>query len=272
MTGFSVDSALCGFWPPVCMLCGVGLKSFPDAVASGFASDQGSRLQGLCGNCAADMPWLNGCRGCGLPVVTAAKAHGPAESNGVFNVLQPASPRPLCAECSVKPLLSDCVAACAYQYPASSLVQALKFNGRRAAAAVLGSLLGAAVLRGQHEPPDWIVPVPLSAWRLFRRGFNQSAEIAACLPASLRDRVNAELCRRVRSTPMQSGLPLKDRAANVRCVFGLTRLGVKHIPGKRVAVVDDVMTSGATMSELSKVLYRAGAAHVQAWVVTRTLS
>jgi predicted amidophosphoribosyltransferase len=111
-----------------------------------------------------------------------------------------------------------------------------------------------------------VVPVPLASRRLRTRGFNQAAELArhAAAPAGLR--LELQLCMRGRDTAAQMDLPFKERSRNVRGAFGCSRA----IPGATVAVVDDVMTTGATLDELAGSLKRAGASRVVNWVLART--
>jgi ComF family protein len=171
----------------------------------------------------------------------------------------------LCGRCLAQPPHFDAtVAALAYEFPADALVQALKFRGELALAAVLGSLL---LEKLDEEPIDCILPVPLSAARLRSRGYNQAAEIARRL-AHRRPGPGLELslCERTRDGPPQMELPFAERQRNVRGAFRCARA----IPGARVAVVDDVMTTGATLDELARTLKAAGAARVVNWVVART--
>jgi ComF family protein len=110
---------------------------------------------------------------------------------------------------------------------------------------------------------DCVIPVPLSAARLRTRGYNHAAEIARHLrPAKL----DLALCVRTRDTPPQMDLPYDERRRNVRGAFRCTRA----LAGESVAVVDDVMTTGATLDEIASVLKTAGAARVVNWVVART--
>ncbi|WAC74907.1 hypothetical protein OU995_09505 [Roseateles sp. SL47] len=111
-----------------------------------------------------------------------------------------------------------------------------------------------------------MLPIPLSAARLKERGFNQSLEIARHLPGQRQYRLCAQTLIRLRHTLRQSDLPLAERRANLRQAFGV----VRPVQGLHVALVDDVMTSGATLFEAAATLQRAGAASVQAWVVART--
>jgi ComF family protein len=153
------------------------------------------------------------------------------------------------------------MAALAYAFPADTLVHAFKFRGELALAPYLAAMLAA---RLSGERVDLVVPVPLSAQRLRARGYNQAAEIARRLEVAAP--VELFLCERARDTAAQSELPWAERRRNVRGAFRCTR----PIHGAAVAVVDDVMTTGATLDEIASVLKKAGAARVVNWVVART--
>jgi ComF family protein len=181
--------------------------------------------------------------------------------------------RPLCPRCALEspggaicgrclsqsPAYDATQAALAYDFPADTLVHALKFRGALALAPLLAGLLADKV-RG--ESVDHVVPVPLSAERLRRRGYNQAVEIARHL-----GKVDVDLCERTRDAPPQIELPYAERQRNVRGAFRCTRALI----GAKVAVVDDVMTSGATLDEMARTLKAAGAMRVVNWVVARTL-
>ncbi|MBI2959827.1 MAG: ComF family protein [Betaproteobacteria bacterium] len=155
-------------------------------------------------------------------------------------------------------------AAWRYEFPADRLVHALKFRARLALAAFFGSVLAARFPPGAA---DLVVPMPLHRLRLAERGFNQAAEIARHMARATRTPFAPALAVRLRPTLPQSDLPHAERAGNVRGAFRCHA----DLRGRRVAVVDDVMTSGATLAELARALKRAGAARVENWVVTRTL-
>lgn len=151
-----------------------------------------------------------------------------------------------------------------YVEPWDGLIRRFKFRARPELAGVLAGLLRDAL---RDEPaPDLVVPAPLSDARLRERGFNQSWEIARRLgrPAE------ARLLLRIRDTPHQVDLPLDRRAANVRGAFALEPLRRGEIEGRRVALVDDVLTTGATAAEMSRTLLAAGAQAVHLWVLART--
>ena len=195
----------------------------------------------LCAACAAELPRLPaGCPRCALPSAQGA----------------------LCGRCLSEPPHYDAtVAAFAYDFPADALVHALKFRGEVALGRFLGRLLAERALQ---DEVDHVVPVPLAPGRLRERGYNQAVEIARhILPSRLR----LDLCARSRDTPPQMDLPWAERRRNVRGAFACARA----LAGTAVAVVDDVMTTGATLDEVARTLKRAGAARVTNWVVARTL-
>lgn len=195
----------------------------------------------LCAACDADLPRLSEtrCPRCALD-----------------------SPRgELCGRClSDAPHYDATVAALAYEFPADALVHALKFRGELALASFLGREIARRISAVEI---DSVVPVPLSAARLRTRGYNHAAEIARHL---LPGKLDLALCERTRDTPPQMDLPFAERRRNVRGAFRCTRA----LMGASIAVVDDVMTTGATLNELARTLKDAGAARVVNLVVART--
>jgi ComF family protein len=171
----------------------------------------------------------------------------------------------LCGRCLSQPPAYDAThAALAYEFPADVLVQGLKFRGELALAPVLGAILAACLPRG--APPDLVLPVPLAGARLRERGFNQALEIARHVVRAAGGRLAPRLAERTRDTAAQLDLPVAERARNVRGAFRCP----ETLEGASVAVVDDVMTTGATLDELAATLKGAGAARVVNWVVART--
>jgi len=169
----------------------------------------------------------------------------------------------LCGRCLAQtPSYDLTIAALAYAFPADTLVHAFKFRGELALAPLLAELLARRI--PASERIDMVVPVPLAAERLRGRGYNQAAEVARLL--ALRAPLELFLCERSRDTAAQSDLPWAERRRNVRGAFVCKRA----IPGRSVAVVDDVMTTGATLDELARVLKQAGAIRVVNLVVART--
>jgi ComF family protein len=201
---------------------------------------RGAARELLCSACDADLPRLTRalCPRCAL------------ESPGGA----------ICGRCLSHPPAYDAThAALAYEFPADALIQALKFRGELALAPLLGALL--AERTGARV--DCVVPVPLSPERLRRRGYNQAVEIARHVR---RGAVEVALCERTRDAPPQMELPFDQRQRNVRGAFRCTRALI----GAAVAVVDDVMTTGATLEEIARTLKAAGALRVENWVVART--
>jgi ComF family protein len=204
---------------------------------------RGAARELLCAACRAELPLLGRelCPRCALPSPGGA----------------------LCGRCLAEPPAYDAtVAALAYDFPADALVHALKFRGELALAPLLAELLRARIPAA--DPVDRVVPVPLSAARLRSRGYNQAVEIARNFAPP---KLELELCVRTRDGAPQMELPWAERQKNVRGAFDCRRA----LLGAKVAVVDDVMTTGATLDEIARTLKRAGAERVVNWVVARTL-
>jgi ComF family protein len=120
------------------------------------------------------------------------------------------------------------------------------------------------------EAPTLLLPVPLGAERQRERGYNQAWELARRLAKQLGVATDPTLLLRIRETPHQLALPPDRRAANVKGAFAVEPRRLAAVRGCSVAVVDDVMTTGATAAEIARVLANAGAAAVDVWVVART--
>ena len=177
----------------------------------------------------------------------------------------------LCGQCLLHPPpFARAVAALDYSFPWDGLIARFKFSGALDLVAVLSRQLLAAVRRAAVEPPTLLLPVPLSEARLRERGYNQAWELARRLGTALPCRADAHLLLRVKETAHQLALPPSERAANVRGAFAVEPLRARELRGRVVAIVDDVMTTGATAAELARTLLGAGAAEVQVWVVART--
>jgi ComF family protein len=230
-----VDRLLAGISPWRCVLC----------------SDPAVGMD-ICEGCLTDLPWLGpACRGCGIPL--------------------PDYSLRLCGRCLEEPLLDACVAALAYEYPVAQMVAALKYRRDVTYARVLGELLSIrlqdALEQGWIELPDMLLPVPLHPFRQLRRTFNQAELIAQHVGRLVQVPVGRHDLRRIRNTPAQTSLQRSARGKNLRNSF----VSKGDLAGSRVAVIDDVVTTGATAKELSRVLKRSGAAEVQIWAVARTL-
>jgi ComF family protein len=182
---------------------------------------------------------------------------------------QPSLGDAACAECLRKPpRFAATVAAHAYAFPLDRLIQALKYEHRLELALPLGDALADAVRRAP-EPfagVEAVVPLPLSRTRQRERGFNQSIEIGRIV-ARRTGLPLARLLSRTAHAPPQASLPWRARAGNVRGAFACA----DRLVGRHIAVLDDVMTTGATLDAAAAALIAAGAARVDAWVVARTL-
>lgn len=176
---------------------------------------------------------------------------------------------PRCGACITAPPLWDAaLAAVPYDYPWSGLVVEFKFQQRPAWARTLATLMRSAPwVEPALEAAHLVLPLPLSAQRLQSRGFNQALELARHLAPG---KVNTELLLRVRDTPPQSSLPRHERLRSVQGAFAVEPLRSKELQGQRVALVDDVMTSGASLHAASTALRTAGAAHITVLVFART--
>lgn len=178
-----------------------------------------------------------------------------------------------CPSCAAMPLpLARTVVAFDHVFPWDTLVARLKFHQDVALAPTLAEHLSEAVraCHGAQPPVDVVLAAPLSAERLVQRGYNQAWEIARCVARRLGVPAHARTLVRLRETPPQVGLDLAARAANVRGAFAVRADRRAWLQGRRVAIVDDVMTTGATAGELAFTVLDAGARSVEAWVVTRT--
>jgi ComF family protein len=173
----------------------------------------------------------------------------------------------ICGRCLTKPpAFERAVAAFDYRYPLAEVLHAFKYGGRLAFGRFLADAL---VKRVQHERwPELIVPMPLHPTRLAKRGFNQAAVIAHCLSSATGLPLSVSALVKIRDTEPQVGLPWKQRRANVRNAFACQ----VDLKDTRIVIVDDVMTTGASLNEAAKTIKKRGAAEVAVWVVARTLT
>lgn len=159
------------------------------------------------------------------------------------------------------PVYDRARAATLYRDAARDLVLALKFGARRDVAGVMGRLMA----RNGHEllqPGSVLVPVPLHRLRLWQRRFNQAALLAEAVGAISGVTVEPLLLERTRRTRQQVGLTAKERQVNVRKAFRVTERGQALLQGRAVVLVDDVLTTGSTLTACTRVLKAAGAGSV----------
>ncbi|MGF6711246.1 ComF family protein [Luteibacter sp. W1I16] len=176
-----------------------------------------------------------------------------------------AQPTPECGACRTHPRpWADVWVPFAYAWPLDTLEMRFKFGGSLAA----GRVLSACWMEAGPPPlmPELIVPVPLHGRRLRTRGYNQALELARPMARRYRLPLAHDVLCRVRMTDAQTDLDAAARAGNVRGAFAVSRVP----PQKHVAVVDDVMTTGATIAECARVLLAVGVERVDVWALART--
>ena len=163
------------------------------------------------------------------------------------------------------PAFDSCVSGCSYRYPVDQMIKKLKYQARLDLVHALARPLLEALRRELAVVPGCLLPTPLHRARRRRRGFNQAREIAGVLAQGLSLPVEDQLVRRHRPTAQQYELRPEQRKKNVSGAFSL----LKTISYKKIAIVDDVLTTGATAHELTGLLKRHGAQHVQVWCLAR---
>ncbi len=220
--------------PACCVLCGVALHGLLD----------------LCAACANELPLhRDGCPRCAMPLEGAGGAP--------------------CGQCQRQPPRFDaCLAALRYDYPVREAIGRFKFHGELAAGRVLALLLARriAALGPEYRAGIVLVPVPLHRSRLAERGFNQSERIARVLARELALPMAPALAARARRTDDQKALDAAARRRNLATAFTAA-----PCRAQRIALVDDVITTGATLDALAAALRAAGAARVEAWCLARSL-
>ena len=181
---------------------------------------------------------------------------------------------PACGAClRTPPPFEHTVCVADYGCPWDRLIADFKFAGRAELAGMLAVRLHAAWLQAALPPASLVLPVPLSAARLAERGYNQAWELARRVAASAGLNARADLLLRPWETAHQAHQADLNRVArqqNLRSAFMVDPRQRSLLTGQRVALVDDVMTTGATAREAAAVLLRAGAAAVDVWVIART--
>lgn len=176
-----------------------------------------------------------------------------------------------CGTCIKKsPTFDSTIVACDYVAPFDQLVLTLKFGHRLAVARALADLLAKAVSASMKELPDIIIAVPLSRQRLAQRGFNQALEIAKPLVHLLDRPLYPRLLHRVRDTQAQTELHPDQRQKNILHAFSINDDYVDIIRDQHIGVVDDVMTTGATLQEVASCLKQHGVKRVTNMVFART--
>ncbi|MGB9430554.1 MAG: ComF family protein [Gammaproteobacteria bacterium] len=219
-------------YPPVCLLCGQPSHSTRE----------------LCAACSRDLSWnRHACERCAAPLPEAA-------------------PNSWCGHClKSAPVWDHAASPLLYAWPLDRLLQRFKFNGDLATGRLLGELLADYLAAGGTAKPDLLIPVPLHSARLRERGFNQALELARPVSRRLRLPVANDVCVRSKNTAVQSRLDAVERHRNLRNAF----TSRSSLAGAQVAILDDVVTTGATVAALSETLKQAGAATIEVWSLAR---
>ena len=218
----AVHSGIQLLYPPYCLLCG----------------GAGHNGMDLCVHCQQNLPFNHSaCVVCALPLPPST-----AENS-------------VCGRCQKKtPHYDQAFSLFSYQQPVVWFIQQLKFNEKLVHARLLGDLLVVSDVIKLIADDVCILPVPLFKKRLRQRGFNQSIELARALSEKMGWPMELNRVQRVRETSAQTGLDAKERRKNIRGAFEV----VESLLQKHVVIVDDVVTTGSTVNELSRVLKKAG--------------
>ena len=221
-------------YPPRCLLCGT----------------KGDEGLDLCRGCRSELPYNHYCcRRCALPLP------------------QSSAQTPTCAECrKQRPQFDRCLAPLLYQPPVDRLIGGLKFEGRLTSGRLLAALLSQYLHQHPHQTPDLIIPVPLHPARLRQRGYNQALELARPLCKEFSLPLDRLSCRRCKPTLPQICLERRSRKSNLHGAFSVS----PSLQADHVVLLDDVVTTGATVSELAATLKRCGIPRVDVWTVART--
>jgi ComF family protein len=200
---------------------------------------------GICLACLKDLSWLSNasCPQCGLS--SHLSLH--------------------CGAClSVSPYFDETKALFSYDFPINAVIQQYKYQHQLSLAHTFAALM---LKHFKLKDTDLIIPMPLHPKRLKERGFNQSLEIAKLLSTSL-NIPSRHVCERIKFSPPQASLPIKDRVNNMKDAF----ICNEDLTGQNIILIDDVMTTGASLNALAKAVKAKGASHVECWLIARTLT
>lgn len=231
---FGLDAIL----PPRCLGCGIVVPEVGD----------------VCPVCWTELRFVGegGCRACARPLADTPLLD------------------PVCASCAVDPPLWDRArAALVYEGLGRSLILRFKHGDRLEGVGSFGRWMAKAG-REVLQDADLVVPVPVHRWRLLKRGYNQAALLARAAATNAGRRAAVDLLVRRRATGSQQGLSAEARRENVTAaVFAVNPLWRTRLHGRRVVLVDDVLTTGATLEGCARVLERGGALGIDVLVLAR---
>lgn len=236
-----LKDALVNILPTSCCLCAI---SHADLICPACRLDYFSRPCKRCHQCAISIP---------------------SSSNTSY-----------CGQClQNQPAFDASFTVCDYAAPTDQLVLSLKFGhhlplAKLLADAMVDAITEQVLTQENFALPDLLCPVPLSKQRLAERGFNQSLEIAKIMSKRLQIPLVSDLLIRTKNTPPQSSLAHELRIKNVRNAFIIHPDMLDSVAGKHIGIVDDVLTTGATVNELAKLLKRFGACKVSNLLFART--
>jgi ComF family protein len=216
--------------PNYCMMCKAPTES---AIA-------------LCHYCISQLPFAKGprCQRCAIPLTTGS----------------------ICGKCISKPPAFDhVICPLAYRPPIDHFIYQLKFNRKLIHAYVLGNLLADYIISTQHKLPELLIPIPLHLKRLRQRGFNQATEIARVISRKIHRPIDQQLIIRHKNTNAQATLKARERALNMRNAFQIN----KPKPYSRIALIDDVITTGETIHQACLNLKQSGINHIDVFAVAR---
>lgn len=220
--------------PSQCLVC----HAWPTAPVCDACVSRFAQPQSRCQTCALPLPLSQGVRQCGACLK------------------QP-------------PPLDACLAAVTYAFPWSDLIVGFKFHKQPGRASALALLMRSTPwVEPALEAADLVLPMPLALERLQTRGFNQALLLARLLAP---DKTDPKLLLRIKNTPPQSSLHRAERLTSLNDAFAVEPLRLAHIKGARVVLVDDVMTTGASLFAAARVLKAAGASHITGLVIARTV-
>lgn len=200
---------------------------------------------GICDGCTSSLPWIR---------------------QACPNCAQPQNFDGQCSRCLKKPPPFDAAwAAFKLEAPVQQAIHHLKYHAGFLQGNLYGQLMAQQLGRRTQPLPELIIPVPLHSTRLIRRGYNQALELAQTITRHLAIKVDALAARRIMNTPDQIGLSRTQRRSNLHKAFVVDDC----VAGKHIALLDDVMTTGATLSELARAARKAGATRIEAWSLAR---